>query len=124
MSTRAHIPSQATSQFVQQRARVVVSPPPPPPPSSQTEFRESMKRKRTSWVWDHFERSVDEVGITWGKCNYCEGGRYKVGGKEYGTSNLKWHLTKCQKYLDTQLGQQSLGHPTTYGWGYIFSRSM
>ncbi|KAI3892716.1 hypothetical protein MKX03_020767, partial [Papaver bracteatum] len=113
MSTRPPIPSQATSQSVQQRARVVVSP--PPPPSSQTEVRESMKRKRTSWVWDHFERSVDETGITWGKCNYCEGGKYRVGGKEYGTSNLNWHLTKCQKYLDTQLGQQSLRHPSTLG---------
>ncbi|KAI3866014.1 hypothetical protein MKW92_035276 [Papaver armeniacum] len=55
MSTRDHIPSQDTSQSVQQRARVVVSPPPPPPPSSQTDVRESMKRKRTSWVWNHLK---------------------------------------------------------------------
>ncbi|KAI3898022.1 hypothetical protein MKW92_029853 [Papaver armeniacum] len=65
MSTRPPIPSQATSQSVQQRASAVVSPPPPPPLSSQTGVRESMKRKRTSWVWDHFERSVDEAGIIW-----------------------------------------------------------
>ncbi|KAI3897784.1 hypothetical protein MKX03_013690, partial [Papaver bracteatum] len=46
-------------------------------------------------------------------------GKYKAGGKEYGTSHLNWHLTKCQKYLDTleyaQLGQHSLGQPSTLG---------
>ncbi|KAI3860140.1 hypothetical protein MKX03_037099 [Papaver bracteatum] len=98
MSTRPLIPSQAESQSVRQRVSVVISPPPPPPPSSQPEIRESMKRKRSS-VWDHFERSV-EAGIKYGKCNYCDGGKYRDGGKKYGTTNLNWHLTRCEKYLE------------------------
>ncbi|KAI3872926.1 hypothetical protein MKX03_029968 [Papaver bracteatum] len=112
MSTRHPIPSQAESQSVQQMISVVISPPPPPPPSSQPEIRESMKRKRSS-VWDHFERSV-EAGIKYGKCNYCDGGKYRAGGKKYVTTNLNWHLTRFEKYLESQEDAQldSLGQPS------------
>ncbi|RZC74091.1 hypothetical protein C5167_049569 [Papaver somniferum] len=61
MSMRPPIPSQDASKFVRRRASAVASLPPPPPPSSQPEVRESMKRKRTSWVWGHFKKSVDEA---------------------------------------------------------------
>ncbi|KAI3843103.1 hypothetical protein MKW92_031154, partial [Papaver armeniacum] len=119
ISTRPHIPSQAASQSGKRRVSTVASPPPPPPPSSQPEVREIRKRKSTSWVWEHFTKSVDDDGIRWGKCNHCEGGKYKAGGKEYGTSNLNYHLSKCKKYLATlesaQLGQHSLGQPSNLG---------
>ncbi|XP_026458911.1 zinc finger BED domain-containing protein RICESLEEPER 3-like [Papaver somniferum] len=119
MSTGPPIPSQDSYQSVQQRVSVVISPPPPPPPppSSQPEVRESIKRNRTSLVWEHFQKSVDEAGIKWGKCNYCEGGKYRAGGKKYGTSNLNWHLTKCRKYMDSLEAAQldSLGQPSNLG---------
>ncbi|KAI3885443.1 hypothetical protein MKX03_036335 [Papaver bracteatum] len=115
MSTRPPIPSQDESQSVRKRVSVVISPPPPPPPSSQPEIRESMKRKRSS-VWDHFERSV-EAGIKYGKCNYCDDGKYRAGGKKYGTTNFNWHLTRCEKYLESQEAAQldSLGQPRNLG---------
>ncbi|KAI3843102.1 hypothetical protein MKW92_031153 [Papaver armeniacum] len=119
ISTRPLIPSQAASQSGKQRVGTVASPPPPPPPSSQPEVRESRKRKSTSWVCEHFTKSVDDDGIRWGKCNHCEGGKYKDGGKEYGTSNLNYHLSKCKKYLATlesaQLGKYSLDQPSNPG---------
>ncbi|KAI3938444.1 hypothetical protein MKW98_015343 [Papaver atlanticum] len=107
-------PSQAASKSVQRRASTVASPPPPPPPSSQPGISGSKKRKRTSWVWKHFVTSFDADGNEWAKCNYCEAGsgRYRVGGKDYGTTNLNYHLTKCNKYKDTlesgSSGQHSL----------------
>lgn len=128
MSTRPPIPSQNSYQSVQQRVSVVISLPPPPPPSSQPEVRESMKRNRTSSVWEHFQKSVDEAGIKWGKCNNCEGGKYRAGGKKYGTSNLNWHLTKCRKYMESLEAAQldslssfccnewSCGHKVLQGW--------
>ncbi|KAI3848303.1 hypothetical protein MKX03_003071, partial [Papaver bracteatum] len=64
---------------VQRRASTVTYPPPPPPPSSQPEVSGSKNRKRTSWVYGHFETNFDANGIEWAKCNYCEGGKYKVG---------------------------------------------
>ncbi|XP_026410908.1 zinc finger BED domain-containing protein DAYSLEEPER-like [Papaver somniferum] len=117
MSTRPPIPSQDSYQSVQQRVSVVISPPPPPPPSSQPEVRESMKGNRTSSVWEHFQKSVDEAGIKLGKCNYCEGGKCRAGGKKYGTSNLNWHLTKCRKYMESLEAAQldSLGQPSNLG---------
>ncbi|XP_026459274.1 uncharacterized protein LOC113359928 [Papaver somniferum] len=73
--------------------------------------------KRTSSVWEHFQKSVNEAGIKWGKCNYCEDGKYRAGGKKYGTSNLNWHLTKCRKYMELLEAAQldSLGQPSNLG---------
>ncbi|KAI3855645.1 hypothetical protein MKX03_030502, partial [Papaver bracteatum] len=105
---------------VQRRSSSVTSPPPPPPPSSQPEVSGSKKQKRTSWVWGNFETSFDVDGIEWAKCNYCEGGKYKVGpGKDYGTWNLNYHLPRCDKYKKTletgQSGQHSLDFPSNPG---------
>ncbi|MCL7047147.1 hypothetical protein MKW94_022483, partial [Papaver nudicaule] len=63
--------------------------------------------KKTSWVWDHFDDITDEEGKRWSKCKHCEGGRYRCGGKDYGTGNMNYHLRRCSEYLITKSGPGS-----------------
>ncbi|MCL7040489.1 hypothetical protein MKW94_020034, partial [Papaver nudicaule] len=63
--------------------------------------------KKTSWVWAHFDDIIDEEGKRWSKCKHCEGGRYRCGGKDYGTGNMNFHLRRCSEYLKTKSGPGS-----------------
>ncbi|MCL7050078.1 hypothetical protein MKW94_029379 [Papaver nudicaule] len=87
-----------------------------PPPLFSPQLGSSRKRKvstvttvskKTSWVWAHFDDITDEEGKRWSKCKHCEGGRYRCGGKDYGTGNMNYHLRRCSEYLKTKSGPGS-----------------
>lgn len=56
--------------------------------------RSGRKGKRTSDVWNHFKNVSGPPESA--KCKYC-GSEYLCSSKRHGISNLKIHLSKCEK---------------------------
>ncbi|CAB5363724.1 unnamed protein product [Rhizophagus irregularis] len=62
--------------------------------------------KKTSIVWNHFDKFKDDKGVIWAKCRYCGGGKYNMnnGGS---TGNLKRHLKLHPDKFDPSMAKQA-----------------
>ncbi|XP_031273574.1 zinc finger BED domain-containing protein DAYSLEEPER-like isoform X3 [Pistacia vera] len=67
----------------------------PPPPT---------KRRRTSKVWDVFDKIQREDGTEWAICKHCKK-QYLGSSKTAGTSNLLKHMEKCPGTRDGDGGK-------------------
>ncbi|XP_061373378.1 zinc finger BED domain-containing protein RICESLEEPER 3-like [Gastrolobium bilobum] len=65
-------------------------------------------KSSTSECWKYFTKiGPGKDGIDRARCNACKQ-EYKVGGKQYGTSTLNRHLSKCKQIKFEDVGQVML----------------
>ena len=62
--------------------------------------------EKGNYVWDHFNKSKNEKGIVWAKCQYCDKGKYNLNVSNFSTRNmikhLKLHLDKLKLSIKKQ----------------------
>ena len=76
--------------------------------SSQPLPKRRKPMKKRAAIWNHFTESKHLVtGITLETCNYC-GHVYNADSKNCGTTSMKKHLPKCDKYECSEVNRPDL----------------
>jgi len=63
--------------------------------------------EKGSHVWDHFNKSKDEKGIVWAKCQHCDKGKYNLSVSNFSTGNMIKHLKLHPDKLKLSIKKQS-----------------
>jgi hypothetical protein len=72
---------------------------------------------KPSIVWEHFTIDLNSPGENpVAHCNYCES-PYMCRAKNYGTSNMLYHVKTCQKYRSLNSNQDSSQTKFTFAFG-------